>query len=138
MKTPSRSKYMNFTSSYLKIPLVLATKNDVPFISDIQSIGTKKIGIPKGYAFVEILKNEMRYDGAVITDDLDMGALRKNYSVEEIPVKALQAGCDILLYCNEPESPQVAYEAVKKAMQDKKLDMDKLSEGFNRVFKLNS
>ena len=60
MKTKSRNKYMNFTSPYLKIPLVLATRNDVAFISDIQSIGNKKIGIPKGYAFVEILKEKYK------------------------------------------------------------------------------
>jgi len=60
MKTPSRSKYMNFTSSYIRTPLVLATKNDVPFISDIQSIGNKKIGIPKGYAFIEILRKRYK------------------------------------------------------------------------------
>ena len=60
MKTKSRSEYMNFTSPYLKIPLVLATKNNVAFISDMQSIGTEKIGIPKGYAFVEILKNRYK------------------------------------------------------------------------------
>ena len=60
MKTPSRSEYMNFTSPYLRIPLVFATKNDVPFISDIQSIGNKQIGIPKGYAFIEILKERYK------------------------------------------------------------------------------
>ena len=60
MTTPSRKEYMNFTSPYLRIPLVLATKNDVAFISDIQSIGNKKIGIPKGYAFVEILRDRYK------------------------------------------------------------------------------
>ncbi len=58
METPERKKYLNFTSSYLKIPLVIATKLDVPFINDISSIDGKKVGIPKGYAFVEVLKNK--------------------------------------------------------------------------------
>jgi len=58
MKTPSRSKYLNFTTSYLKIPLVLATKNDVPFIANFQTLKTQKIGIPKGYAFIELLRNK--------------------------------------------------------------------------------
>jgi len=60
MQTPNRKKYMNFTSPYLSIPLILATKNDVAFISDIQTIGNKKIGIPKGYAFVELLRRKYK------------------------------------------------------------------------------
>jgi ABC-type amino acid transport substrate-binding protein/nitrogen-specific signal transduction histidine kinase len=58
MKTPERTKYLNFTTPYLKIPLVLATKNDVPFVSDFKTLTDEKIGIPKGYAFVELLKTK--------------------------------------------------------------------------------
>lgn len=56
MQTPQRSKYLNFTTPYLKIPLVIATKHDVSFISDFKTLVDEKIGIPKGYAFVELLK----------------------------------------------------------------------------------
>ena len=48
METPSRKKYFNFTSEYLKIPIVLATKLDVPFIDNIEAIKNKKVGITKG------------------------------------------------------------------------------------------
>ncbi|MEA2019273.1 MAG: transporter substrate-binding domain-containing protein, partial [Campylobacterota bacterium] len=58
METPERKKYLKFTKPYLSIPLVIATKIDVPFINDIASVKNQKIGIPKGYAFVEILKNK--------------------------------------------------------------------------------
>ena len=56
MPTPQRQKYMNFTSPYLSIPLVLATDVDVPFINDFRLLKDKKIGITKDYAFTEILK----------------------------------------------------------------------------------
>jgi len=58
MQTPDRSKYMNFTSPYLNIPLILSTKNDVPFISDFHHLKDEKLGIPTGYAFSEILKQK--------------------------------------------------------------------------------
>ena len=48
METPSKKKYFNFTSEYLKIPIVLATKLDVPFIDNIEAIKNKKVGITKG------------------------------------------------------------------------------------------
>ncbi len=55
MPTPSRSEYMNFTTSYMKIPLVLATKTDVAFIADFDALKDNRVGIPKGYAFRELL-----------------------------------------------------------------------------------
>jgi len=56
METPQRKKYLNFTKPYLTIPLVLATKMDVQFIADFQTIIDKPLAIPKGYAFAELLK----------------------------------------------------------------------------------
>lgn len=64
----------------------------------------------------DILRNDLRYRGLVISDDLDMKALSKNYDVKEIPVRALKAGCDLLLYCNNPSSPPLGLEAVRKAL----------------------
>jgi ABC-type nitrate/sulfonate/bicarbonate transport system substrate-binding protein/GGDEF domain-containing protein/ABC-type amino acid transport substrate-binding protein len=56
MRTPERSKYMNFTDSYLNFPIVITTKPDELFISDIESIIEKPLGIVKGYAYGEILR----------------------------------------------------------------------------------
>ncbi len=69
-------------------------------------------------AFItDLLKNELRFKNIVITDDLDMRALRNHYEIAEIPILALKAGCDSLLYCNEPESPVIALEAIKKHLE---------------------
>lgn len=56
MSTTERKKYLNFTTPYLKIPIVMATKLDVAFVNDFHSLKGKKLGITKGYAFAEILK----------------------------------------------------------------------------------
>ncbi len=58
METPSRTKYLNFTMPYVKMPLVITTKIGVPFINNMESLQGKRIGIPKGYAFIEILHNK--------------------------------------------------------------------------------
>jgi len=58
MKTPEREGYLRFTTPYLKIPLVMATKLDAPFTTDLSSLEGKKLGIPKGYAFAELLRVE--------------------------------------------------------------------------------
>lgn len=56
MATPKRKEYLNFTDPYLKIPLVMATKIDAPFITNFASLKNKRVGIAKGYAFLELLK----------------------------------------------------------------------------------
>jgi len=58
METPKRKEYLNFTTPYLKIPLVLATNQSVTFVSDFRTLKNEKIGIPKGYAFIELLKTK--------------------------------------------------------------------------------
>jgi polar amino acid transport system substrate-binding protein len=58
METPERKKYLNFTSSYLEVPLVIATKVNVPFINHILDLEGEKIGIIKGDAFVKILREK--------------------------------------------------------------------------------
>jgi len=63
-----------------------------------------------------MLREEMKFKGLVITDDLDMKALAKHYDKAFIPVRSFQAGADMLLYCNEPESPPVAIESVTAAI----------------------
>lgn len=79
------------------------------------------------------LKNEMRFSGLVITDDLGMKAISNNYSIEEVPVKALNAGCDILLYCNDLEAQPVALKATRQAFEDGNLDTEKIKLSIQKV-----
>ncbi len=56
IQTRDRDQYLNFTQPFLKVPLVIATRHEVPFIADFKSLQSQKIGIVAGYAFVEILR----------------------------------------------------------------------------------
>jgi len=78
METKERKKYMNFTEPYLKIPLVISTKVGVPFINDISSLKDEKIGIPKGYAFVEILKSKYPKLNIIEVKNVNDGLKRVN------------------------------------------------------------
>lgn len=81
----------------------------------------------------KMLREELRYKGLIITDDLDMKALAKHYDTADIPVRALQAGADLLLYCNEPDSPPKAIEGIEKALADGKLKKEDLQETYKRI-----
>lgn len=81
----------------------------------------------------DILRKEFRYKDLIVTDDLDMKALRNKYSVDVIATRALEVGVDMLLYCNEPDSHVQGLEAVKKAVQDKKLSQTIIEEAYQKV-----
>jgi beta-N-acetylhexosaminidase len=84
----------------------------------------------------DLLREELRYRNIIISDDLDMKALAKHHPVEFIPVKALQAGCDMLLYCNEFDHPQMAIDAIQKALKDGQLKAKSIDDSYNRVVAL--
>jgi signal transduction histidine kinase/ABC-type nitrate/sulfonate/bicarbonate transport system substrate-binding protein/CheY-like chemotaxis protein len=73
MKTKQREKYFLFTSPYLKMPIVIATKDSVSFIDDITSLKDKKIGIPEDYATYELIKNKYPNLNIVKVKNIDDG-----------------------------------------------------------------
>lgn len=66
----------------------------------------------------ELLRGDMKYQGLVITDDLTMGAIMKNYDLTTAAVDTINAGSDILLiahgYDNEKRVLESLLDHVKK------------------------
>ena len=58
MKTENRNNYLNFTTPYLNVPLVIATRKNHPFIHSLELLKGKRIGITKEHAFNEILREQ--------------------------------------------------------------------------------
>ncbi|MBJ7537641.1 transporter substrate-binding domain-containing diguanylate cyclase [Marinomonas transparens] len=73
METPERKKYLNFTSHYLDVPLVVATKVNVPFINHILDLEGEKIGLIRGDAFVKILRQKYPSLTIIEVDDITEG-----------------------------------------------------------------
>jgi beta-N-acetylhexosaminidase len=81
----------------------------------------------------KILREQCRYRGLIITDDLDMKAMAKHFDPKRIPVRAMQAGADILLYCNEPLSPPRAIENLTDAIAQGELKKADLEASYKRI-----
>ena len=95
METPSRRDYLNFTTPYLDLPLVIATTYDKLFISNIKELEGKRIGIVKGYAEKELLqhkyKNIVFIDVDNVKDGLTQVAAGKLYGfIENLSVMGYQ------------------------------------------------
>ncbi|MGW2044347.1 glycoside hydrolase family 3 protein [Streptomyces sp. NPDC001858] len=82
-----------------------------------------------------ILREQLGYDGVVVTDALDMAGVRTKYGDDRVPVLALQAGVDQLL---NPPKLDVAWNAVLKAVQDGELSEQRLDEAVLRILRLKA
>ena len=81
----------------------------------------------------DILRNELGFEGIIITDALDMGAITEYYSSEEAAVQAILAGADMLLM---PEDFQAAYEAVLAAVADGTISEERIDESLGRIYRV--
>ena len=77
-ETSSRKEYLNFTVPYLSVPIVIATKLNVPFINNIEDIKNKRVGIVKGYPYAELLKNKYPNLIMVEVENIQDGLMRVN------------------------------------------------------------
>ena len=80
-----------------------------------------------------LLRNDLGYDGVVITDGLGMGAVSGNYSADDIAVMAVQAGNDILL---GPENVSSAIKAISNAVMNGTIDESRIDESVLRILEL--
>lgn len=81
----------------------------------------------------DILRNDMGFDGMVITDAMNMGAITAQYSSSEAAVAALNAGVDMLLM---PEDFQSAYQGVLGAVKDGTVSEERIDESVRRILEL--
>ncbi|MFF8715554.1 glycoside hydrolase family 3 protein [Streptomyces sp. NPDC015184] len=82
-----------------------------------------------------ILREELGYDGVVVTDALGMEGVRTKYGDDRVPVLALKAGVDQLL---NPPSLDIAWNAVLAAVKNGELTEARLDESILRVLRLKA
>ncbi|MBP6411231.1 MAG: serine hydrolase [Pseudarcicella sp.] len=82
----------------------------------------------------ELLQNELKYKGLIITDALNMRGVknRQKWAPGEIELQALEAGNDVLLYSeNIPE----AFDAIKKALEMGRLQQEEIDFKVKKILK---
>lgn len=80
-----------------------------------------------------LLRDELGYDGVIITDGMNMGAIANNYSSDEAALKAVEAGVDIILMPNDFYS---AYDAILNAVNNGTIPEERINESVRRILKL--
>lgn len=99
----------------------------VPAVDDSSAPATLSAPLVTG-----ILRENLNFRGLVVTDDLEMNALPQD-TPGDIGVRALQAGCDLLLFCHDSEKARAAREAIAAALISGELDETRVRDALERV-----
>jgi beta-N-acetylhexosaminidase len=81
----------------------------------------------------DLLRGKLKYEGLVVTDDLEMGAVNKYFSYEDMGKQAILAGADLLLVCHEYSHELEVYNGLLKAAKTGEVPMDRINESVKRV-----
>ena len=81
----------------------------------------------------DILRKELKFDGVIITDGLEMSAISSYFSEEEAVVLAVEAGVDILLL---PRNFETAFDALLQAVKNGRISEDRIDESVRRILKV--
>lgn len=80
-----------------------------------------------------LLRRELGFDGLLITDDLEMGAITETYGVAEASRRAFLAGADLLLICHDLERQKTAAEAILREVESSPAAARRLDESLERI-----
>ena len=80
-----------------------------------------------------ILREQMGFQGVIITDALDMGAISQYYAADEASIMAVLAGCDMLLM---PEDYEKAYTGVLEAVRSGNIDEERINDSLRRIYRI--
>jgi beta-N-acetylhexosaminidase len=81
----------------------------------------------------DLLRDELKYDGVILSDDLEMKAVANEYAVTRAAVMAVDAGCDGVLICSGDHGTQTAaLEALIHAVEDNRLPQARVDDALRR------
>ena len=86
----------------------------------------------------EILRERYGFNGVVITDDMQMGALTERFTIAQGAVQAIKAGNDLLIYSGEPEQQAQAYNAILDAVKKGDISEQRINESVLRILTLKA
>jgi beta-N-acetylhexosaminidase len=141
------------TDSHLELPLVehpperLRQVEFLPFKAAIEAgvatIMTAHVLVPaldekrpatlSRRIVTDVLRNELKFEGVILSDDLEMKAVAAEYAVPDSAVLAIEAGCDGVLICSgDHETQHAALEALVHAVEQDRLRLSRVEDALKR------
>ncbi len=111
------------------IPMLMTAHIQVPALDTVHPATLSHA------VMTRLLRDELGYDGVVVTDDLEMKAVADRYSVEEMVELGLRAGVDLFLICHTEALWQRAFAHLCELAKND-LDRSRIFESANRIMRL--
>lgn len=120
------------------VPFQKAVENGVSFvmvghISVPQVVGDNTPASLSQMMVSNVLREQLGYQGIVITDAMNMGAITGSYTADQAAVMAVNAGVDMILM---PQDYETAYNGLFQAVQDGTITEDRINESVTRIVKV--
>lgn len=112
--------------------------SDMVMIGHIKTPNTTNDDLPASLSkeiITDILRENYKYDGLVITDSFEMAAITKYYTNQEVALGAIDAGVDILLM---PENYKEAFDTIIQAINTNQIKEERINESVKRILKLKT
>lgn len=139
------------TDPHLDLPLIPHTREHLeqielaPFraaiAAQVSAVMTAHLQVPaldpdypitlSSLALTHLLRQEMGFEGLIVTDALVMQAITQRYDAQEAPIMALEAGADIILM---PVDPVATIEAISDAVQSGRLSRERFHASLERIW----
>ena len=120
------------------VPFQKAVENGISFvmvghISVPQVVGDNTPASLSQMMVSNVLREQLGYQGIVITDAMNMGAITGSYTADQAAVMAVNAGVDMILM---PQDYETAYNGLLQAVQDGTITEDRINESVTRIVKV--
>lgn len=89
---------------------------------------------------INMLRNDIGFEGVIVSDDYDMGAIRKRYCLKNIITLYINSGIDLAIFSNnlgyyDANIPKKIRKIVKKGIASGEIDPMKLDNAYNKVLR---
>jgi beta-N-acetylhexosaminidase len=79
------------------------------------------------------LRGQIGFDGLVVTDDMEMGAITEAYGPDEAALLAFRAGADLIMFCHTPSHMSGCIETLYRSLERREISYARLSRSLHRI-----
>lgn len=109
---------------------------DFVMVSHVTVAAVEEDAVPSSLSktiMTDVLRNELGFQGVIVTDALNMGAISEYYTSEEAVIMAVDAGADMLLM---PDDFVASYNALLTAVQEGTISEERIDESLRRIYRI--
>ena len=109
--------------------------------TDLQEVDSNGKLLPSSlsYNFVtKLLRGHFDFDNLIITDDLEMGAIIKNYGIGEACKLAIKVGNDMLTVCAGEQNIRIGFNAILNAVKSSEISEKRIDESLRRIARVKN